>query len=371
MQRALFLSAIIFLTLSSASSVSRAELSEEKEKCAEALDKAYEQISQRRDSQANNLTPSSTNAEKPSESSSPLSDMMNKIAEGNAKKAEIAKQQLEQNREINTEQYKQLEAIADKEREINREKSRLPMEIKKEEFACKSQEAKIRMECQSRAQKQYDALVLGNSAKAEKSQYTVNSLSQVRGTRTRMTSLRKIYYARCLADPTTQEALQLAKDELNMKLYNFNIQAGIHNADLEYTKGKIPKLIAHMDENRRYVAESADLQMNAIDQQQQMQMMGLSFALMTSAANSTSQENSAGTFTSADQILNDFNRTIRKLCMAEDSTQPYKIPSDLVGIFDPVNRACTPNSYENSGGGCVKDSGKSSEKPNSGSIASR
>ena len=121
------------------------------------------------------------------------------------------------------------------------------------------------MKCQARAQQEYDKLIEKNSMLSQSSQYSVGSLSQVRGTRSRMRSQRKLFYDRCISDPTTQEALQLAIDELDTKLYNFTIQSGIHNADLEYTKSKVPKLLAHMDENRRYVAQSVDVQMQTIE----------------------------------------------------------------------------------------------------------
>jgi hypothetical protein len=268
---------------------------------------------------------------------------------------------MEQERQINTEQFKQTEAIRDKLREIEKEKSRLPIEIRNATFERKKQEADIRMKCQARAQTEYDVLVDNNSKLSRGSRYEVGSLSQVRGTRNRMRSQRKLFYARCINDPSTQEALQLAVDELDTKLYNFTIQSGIHNADLEYTQSKIPRLLAHMDENRRYVAQAADVQMQALDQQMQMQQMGAMFAVFTSAANSSNQQQAVATFNSADDVLNKSSTTYT--ACANDGTRPVEVPSDMMWIFEPVNRVCRPTSQQSPENACVRSSGQPSTKP--------
>lgn len=368
MLRALLKTILIF-SVAGVHSICQAELTDEQKKCTEAIDTAYKEVARQRDSQAaaaaSNVNTSNTNGQKSQQSGSPIADMMNKINEGNQKKAELIKQQMEQERQINTEQFKQITDIEDKLHDIKKEKSKLPIEIKNAEFARKKQEAEIRMKCQERAQKEYDQMILNNSTLASKSQYAVNSLSQVRGTRDRMTSQRKLFYNRCIADPTTQEALQLAIDELDTKLYNFNIQAGVHNSDLEYTKSKIPKLVAHMDEQRRYVAQSTDIQMNALDQQQQMNQMGMMFAVFSSAMNSNGRQQAAQTFNSADQILNGWEN-LSRYC-ANSTTAVFEVPSDMIGIFGSVNRYCKPESVQDPNKACVRSSNRPSVKPTNNS----
>lgn len=353
--------------------MSFAEMSEDQKKCADAIDTAYRDIQRMRDNQAaaaaNNVNTANTNGQQQQQGSgNPIADMMNKIAEGNQKKAELVKQQLEQERQINTEQFKQITDIEDKVREIEKEKSKLPIEIKNAEFARKKQEAEIRMKCQARAQQEYDKLIEGNSLLSQNSRYMVNSLSQVRGTRNRMTSQRKLFYQRCINDPTTQEAMQLAIDELDTKLYNFNIQSGIHNADLEYTKSKVPKLVAHMDENRRYVAQATDIQMNALDQQMQMQQMGAMFAVFSSAMNSNGRQQASASFNSADQVLNGWEN-LRIKC-ANPTGEVFEVPSDMIGYFSPVNRYCRPTSEQDPSKACVRSNNRPSVKPTRNGVTS-
>lgn len=362
---------ITFTFLVHASIANAVELSEEAKACGKALDRANDRILEERANNSERVNSASTNnADNSSSGSSsggnPIGDMVNKIAEGNQKKAELMKQKLEQERQINTEQYKQVMAIEDKEREIAKEKSKLPMEIKKAEFDRKKAEAEVRMACQARAQKEYDALIATTQAKVSASRLSVNSLSSVRGSKSRMRSKRKEFYNRCMSDPTTQDTLQLAIDELDMKLYNFNIQAGIYNSDLEYARSKLPKLVSHMDEQRRYVAQSTDLQMNAIDQAQKNNQMGLMFAVLTSAAGSTSRKKAATTFNSADHILNNWE-LIQKKCMNPDY-EPFKVPSDLYGIFREVNEVCRPTSTTNPDNACIKNSGQTSERSGGSSV---
>lgn len=362
MQRAMFLkSALVFSCVTLSHAGQAQQLSEQKTKCNDALNRAYTSVLNTRNSTANNLAPASTQNQQSQSTGNPITDMVNKMAENNMKKAELVKQQLEQERQINTEQFKQITAIEDKEREIIKEKSKLPIEINNSQFERRKQEAEVRMKCSERANKEYTELVTTNGALASRSQYAVTSLSQVSGTRNRMRSMKKVFYDRCMAEPATQEALQLAIDQLDTKLYNFKIQAGIHNSDLEYTKSKIPKLVAHMDDQRRYVAQAADIQMNALDQAQQMQMMGLGMALMTSAMGSGDRLQSAGNHTSADAILRNWEN-IKLLCMNDDQ-RAQDVPADLSGIFGEVNSACRPSSVQNPASGCVRSNGQPSARP--------
>ncbi len=362
-------SGFVAFTFACSAFAAEVEVSETQKACGKALDRAYDRMLDERSSNSQKVNTSSNNADNSSNNSSggggnAVGDLVNKIAEGNQKKAELMKQKMEQDRQINTEQYKQVMSIEDKEREIAKEKSKLPIEIKKAEFERKKAEAEVRMKCQAQAQKSYDDLIGVTALKVKASQLSSNSLSSVRGSKSRMRSKRKEFYDRCMADPTTQDVLQLAIDELDMKLYNFNIQAGIYNADLEYTRSKLPKLVNHMDEQRRYVAQATDLQINAVDQQQQQQQMGLMFAVLTSAATSGTRQKAAASYSSADEILNNWE-SIQKKCLNPDY-RPYEVPSDLYGAFREVNEVCRPSSVNNPETACVKSSGRSSERPRSG-----
>lgn len=370
--QSILLKIILIFSFSGVYSVGSAQLSEEQEKCAAAIDNTYRDIQNMRDRQAevaaNDLSTSSVS--QPQNSGNVLTNLVNKIAEGNKQKGELIKQQMEQERQINTEQFKQVTTIEDKLREIEKEKSRLPIEIQNARFERKKQEADIRMKCQARAQQEYDKLIETNSTLSRNSQYSVGSLSQVRGTRGRMRSQRKLFYNRCINDPTTLEALQLAIDEEDSKLYKFTIQSGIHNADLEYTKSKIPKLLAHMDENRRYVAQSVDVQMQTLDQQMQMEQMQLMYAVFTSGMNSNGRQVAAASFNSADQILTGWEN-LRVKCANHDGTGTFfEVPSDMIGYFAPVNRYCRPASVQDPSKSCIRSNNSPSVKPTRNGVTS-
>lgn len=367
MRKASLLSCALVATFTVAASPSHAELTEKQKECGKALDRAYSKMLEERNASSEKVNSASTNnADNQnsggSNAGSAVSDMVNKIAEGNQKKAELLKQKMEQERQVNTEQFKQVMALEDKEREIAREKSKLPIEIKDAEFEKKKVEAETRMKCQGQAEKQYQALLENTANRVSASQHTVNSLSAARGTNARMRSKRKEFYNKCMADPNTQDLLQLAIDDLNRKLHKFNVQSGIFNSDLEYTRSKLPKLVGHMDEQRRYIAQTTDLQMDALDQAQKQAEMGLMFAVLSSASSSGERQKSAANYSSADEVLNNWELIQRK-CLNDDYGNPYSVPSDLLGAFGEVNRVCKPSSVENPENACVKSNGQPSYKP--------
>lgn len=368
MRQAVLLSSALFSVLTFVSSMghAEAELTEKQKECGKALDRAYTKMLEERNANSQQVNSASNNADQNgggggSNASNGISEAMNKVAEGNQKKAELLKQKLEQERQINTEQYKQVLALEDKEREISREKSKLPISMSEARSNLRKAQAEVRMKCNKQAEDQYQQLLLSTGKLVQGSQLTVNSLSSVRGSKSRMRAKRKEFYNKCMADPTTQDVLQLAQDELDTKVYNFNIQAGIYDSDLEYTRSKLPKLVNHMDEQRRYLAQATDIQMNAIDQAQQQAQMGLMFAVLSSASASSERQTAAATYSSADEVLNNWE-LIQKKCLNDDYGNPYSVPSDLLGAFGEVNRVCKPSSVSNPENACVKSSGRPSER---------
>jgi hypothetical protein len=383
MHKALFAIVYSFLLIQPLSAFA-AGLSAEKEACAKALDTAYDKVLSLRNSSANNVaTSSDTSSQQQNKSGgeSPISQMMNQMAQNNQQMAEIQKQeaelkkqQMEQMRQVDTEQYKQMMEVEDKIHEFQRQDYERRIKIRDAEAAKKKEEAKMRIACQAKAEGQYLELITNNNKAAVKTNYAVNSLSKARGTKNRMRSMRKVYYSKCMSDPSTQEGLQMLVDELDSKLGNLKIKQEEILSDVAYQKAKVPKMLAHMDEQRRYVSEVGSMQeqalkaqADAMQQQQQMQMMGMAFGLLTSSANSGERLQSAGNVNSADEILNSWDN-FKLLCLNDDQ-RAMDVPSDLTGIFSEVNRKCRPSSVENPQNGCVRNNGKPSSLPRPGTAA--
>lgn len=334
--------------------------------CLQALEDAQTKVNEKLSDSGAQLSTASAQMT----GGSPLADLVNTISTEKQKLAEIEKQKLEQHNQINTQRYQQALALQDKEREILREKSKLPIEIKNAEFNLKKQETNIRIDCQKKAEEKFNALVETNKALAAGSQYTVNSLSKVRGSRRKLMNQRKVLYNQCLADPSTQEALLLAKEELDTKLYNFKIQSEITTADLQYNDTKRAQMDAHMNEQHNYVNQAANAQGSAV-QSLAMNLIQLGMSLQTSGAGQQAQAAAAGTFNSVDAIINDFPKIVQ-MCQSpsEGAGNNFKVPSDLMYIFSSVNRICR-RADSNPQLACITSSGQASVTPKSSTGANQ
>ncbi|MCB9072586.1 MAG: hypothetical protein H6623_03125 [Bdellovibrionaceae bacterium] len=335
--------------------------------CEKALEKAYDRVLSVRNSNAQAVVQPAANQQNQNGQQStgnPITDMANKMAQGDQKMAELQKQQLEQMHKVDQEQAKQMEKIDDKIHEFQRADYDRRMKIKEAESAKRQTDSKIRKQCRANANTNYAKLLEINSGLAAKTTYKVTSMSQASGTRARLKQKKKDFYNECMVDPSTQEDLSSAEDELNTKLNNFKIKREEILSDVAYQEAKIPKMLAQMDDERRYIAQSTAMQANAIEKAQQQAMMGMAFAMMTSLTNSNGRVQAAGTSQNSNDILNRWP-SIKSICMNEQQAQPEEVPSDLLGIFDPVNKACRPLAAKEGREGCVRSSGRQSFTPRS------
>jgi hypothetical protein len=318
--------------------------------CQSALDQAGRDLANKRDASAP-VSTSSTDGQQ--QASNPISDIISKMSEGQQKQAELAQKAAEQAQKLANDRYTQLNEINDKIHEFQKGDFKRRMEIKDAQTALKKQQSMIRIKCQAKAEADYQAEFDKNNKLSQQAQYQVSDIGHMAGTDKRMQQSLALYKRRCLTNPATLEEMQNVQDEYDGKIHNFKIVAEEIASDINYTESKIDLVNEHFVSQQNDLQASLAAQQAALQQQQQMQMMQLGFAMLTSAAGQSSDNQAAAEFHSADEVLRNWEQ-LQARCL-NNYSKPFAVPYDLVPIFGPVNTACRA-----SGGKCVESSGKSS-----------
>jgi hypothetical protein len=329
--------------------------------CKQSLANAHddlERIVNRQDD--NNSTSTASADDKEGGGGNPMMEMVNQIAQGQQKQAELAQKAVDQNRQLDNERFKQLNDINDKIHEFEKGDYKRRMSIQDAGTKLKKEQSTIRISCNKKAEDDYNAEFTRLNGLSATSTYQVSNMSRMSGTDKRMRASLSVYRRRCMSDPTTREQLQNVQDEYDSKMHNFQIAAEEINSDVSYTRGKIGLLEAHMADQKRQLASSLAQQQAALQQQQQMQMMGMAMGMMTASSEGEAEEKDAEEFRSADQTLKQWEDIYKTCRNAIGETAAPKVPTDIYHVFVEVNESCRGDS----GLKCVRDSNKESEDPN-------
>jgi len=334
------------------------------DECQSALDTALNSVTSSRNTQSqtmSNSSPGLYDANAANSMAQAIQRLMQQINEDERKLIELTKQEMEQYYQTDSEQFKQIEQLRDLERQNAKEREQLPIERNNAAFELKKAQEDIRNKCEAKAEQEYTALTARNAEAVSGSRYTTSSLSQARGTQSRMRSQRRLYYDRCIADPTTQSAFSMAQEAFQLAMRNMQVKTDSLLADLEHIRSKYTSLDTHMTEKRRHIAEMAAIERAAIEQAIQNNRTQMIFASLSSAMQTQNTQTAAAQFNGADQIIAQFE-SIRTICSNETSNQFTQVPSDVFSYFSIVNRSCRGGSTTNT---CVRSSGQTSSTTNS------
>lgn len=332
------------------------------DECQTALDQAARDVTNARNTQSQTMSESSPelySANPAERAAQMMQQLMQQINEDERKLLEITKQELEQYHQLDSEQFKQIEQLRDLERQNAKEREQLPIEKNNAAFALKKAQNDIRTQCETKAETEYNALITARGAEVTSSRFSVSSMSRAVGTRSRMQSQRRVFYDRCIADPATQAALDMAQEAFQLAMRNMQVKSDSLMADLEHIRSKYLKLDDHMSEKRRHIAQIAALERAAIEQAIQNNRTQMMFATMASAMQTQSTQQASAQFNNADQILTQFE-SIRSICSTETGNQHTGVPAEMFAYFSAVNRSCRGGSTTNP---CIRSTGQVSTRP--------
>ncbi len=284
----------------------------------------------------------------------PMSQMVQAITQTQQKQAELAKQALEQNRQLDNERFKQLNDLNDKIHEFERGDYKRRQAIKDAETAMKKQKLEVSLKCHAKAEEEYNKEFDRINTLSQTSNFVVSDISRMSGTNKRMQKTLSYYKRRCMTNPATREQLEFVQSEYDSKIHNFQIAAEEIASDVSYTQGKILLVEQHMMDQKRQMAQAQAMQQAALQQQMQMQMMQSMFGMMSGASAQQQQAQSDKEFRSADETLRQWE-DIMKQCRNATSNN-VRVPADVYHVFAEVNEACRGDS----GLRCVENSNRDS-----------
>lgn len=318
------------------------------EKCKAGIEDATTKLKEQVDKQGTSV--SSTMAPTPS---NPIAQLIQKMGENQAKMSELEVKRLEELKKIDNEQYQKGMELQDKLHEFRRGDYQRRQEINNAENEKEKAKSDVRIACSNAAKEEYEKLLATNQVKAAQTRFETSNLGEARGTRNRMKGQRNYFYQKCLADPASVEKINQIENTLLSKMKNFKIKAEEISADIKYTEGKIPALQAHMNDQRAFVEQSSALRMEALQKQQDAQMMAMMMQSLSIASTQDGRNQSAGQFNSAAEVLQNLDK-VWKQCN-QSNGGGYAIPANLVSYFRDANKYCN---YQ-----CVQSNGQIEQSP--------
>lgn len=327
-------SSILFATITFANENNPANPEPNDKKCEAGLASAAAELQKRVEAEGKKINKAA--APTPN---NPISQLVQKMGETEAKMAELQVKNLEELKKVDNEEYQKVMELQDKLHEYRRGDFNRRAEIKKAEGDREKAKSEVRIACNAAAKAEYDKLVAGNQAKAAMTRFETNNLSKARGTRSRMKAQRNIFYQRCLTDPATKEKLKQIEDELATKMSQLKLKAEEFAADINYTQGKLPLLQAHMNDQRAHVNQISGMRMAALQKQHNNQMMALAFQAMSVASAQDGRVQSAGNLSNAQEAIDRFQE-IKDQCNLPRTTSEFTISEDLVSLFREANEFC-------------------------------
>ena len=349
---------VLFLMITSSLTLTSLSWGDE---CQDAIDRAHQDVTNARNTQSQTMSQSSPElySEDPAQrAAQQMQQMMQQINEGERRLLEVTRKEMEQYHQLDSEQFKQMEQLRDLERENAKQREALTAEKNNAAFELKKSQNEIRVNCESKAEQQYNEMITARRGEVTGSRFAVNSLGNARGTRSRMLAQRRVFYDRCIADPTTQASFEMAQEAYQLAMRNMQLRSDSLVADLEHIRSKYLKLDDHMTERRRHIAEMASLERAAVEQELQNMRTQMIFQSMQSASQAQNTQQAAVRFNGADQLLSQFDN-IRSLCSTETGSTPALVPADFYAYFNAVNRSCRGGSTTNP---CVRSTGQMSQR---------
>lgn len=330
----------------------------DEKKCKEAIEDATTKLQEKVEKQGTSV--SSTFSPTPN---NPIAQLIQKMGENQAKMADLEVKRLEELKKVDNDQYQKGMELQDKLHEFRRGDYQRRQEINNAENEKEKAKSEVRIACSNAAKEEYEKLLAANQAKASMTRFETTNLGEARGTRNRMKGQRNYFYQKCLADPASTEKIAQIENTLTSKMKNFKIKAEEIASDIKYTEDKIPLLQAHMNDQRDFAEQTSAMRMNALQKQQDAQMMALMMQSLSIASNQDARNQSAGQFNSAAEVLQNMDKVWQQCNQSNGGG--YAIPVNLMSYFRDANNYCN---YQ-----CVQSNGQieSPQRPNPGTKQSQ